>query len=65
MLKVGTTDLGDHHVAIKGSLAELLAGLVDVRTDHGDDGSAKGHVGYKVAVHDIDMEPVSAVADGV
>ena len=52
-------------MAIKGSLAELLVGLVDVGTDHGDYRSAKGHVGYKVAVHNIDMEPVSAVADGV
>ena len=64
-MRVGRTDLGDHHMAIKGSLAELLVGLVDVGTDHGDYRSAKGHVGYKVAVHNIDMEPVSAVADGV
>jgi hypothetical protein len=59
------TDLGDHHVAVKGTFAEGLGGLVDVRTDHCDYGSAKGHVGDEVAVHNVDVEPVCAMADGV
>ena len=35
---------------------------VDARPDLGDDGGAEGHVGYEVAVHDIDVDPVAAVA---
>lgn len=59
------TDLGDHHVAIEGALAKGLGRLVNMRTDHCDNGSAKGHVGDEMAVHDIDMEPICAMADGV
>lgn len=59
------TDLSDHHVAVEGTLAKGLGGSVDVRTDHCDNGSAKGHVGYKVTVHNVDVKPVCAMADGV
>lgn len=58
-------DLGDHHMAVKGALAKGLGGPVDVRTDHCDNGSAECHVGDKVAVHNVDVEPVCAMADGV
>jgi len=66
-LKVGWswTDLGDHHVAVEGTLSKGLGGLVDMRTDHGYYGSAKSHVGDEVAVHDIDVQPICAMADGV
>lgn len=59
------TDLGDHHVAVESAFAKGLGGPVDVRTDHCDDGSAKGHVGDEVAVHNVDVKPVCAMADGV
>jgi hypothetical protein len=47
--------LGDHHVAVKGALSVGLGWPVDVRPDLSDDGSAKGNVGHKVAVHDVDV----------
>lgn len=59
------TDLGDHHVAVESALAKGLGGLVDMRTDHGYYRSAKGHVGDEVAVHDVDVEPVCAMANGI
>jgi hypothetical protein len=59
------TDLSDHHVAVESTFAKGLSRLFDVRTDHCDNGSAKGHVGDKMAVHDIYMEPVCAMPDGV
>lgn len=33
---------------------------VDCAADAGDDGGADGDVGYEVAVHDVDVEPVGA-----
>jgi len=47
--------LGDHHVAVEGAFSVGFSGPVDVRADLGDNGSAKGDVGHKVAVHDVDV----------
>jgi hypothetical protein len=47
--------LGDHHMAVESALSVGFSGPVDVRADLGDDGSAKGDVGHKVAVHDVDV----------
>lgn len=57
--------LSDHHVAVKGALAKSIGGPVDMGADLGDNGSSKGNVGHKVTVHDIDMQPVCALPDGV
>lgn len=43
--------LGDHHVAIESASAVGRAGALNVGTDLGHNGGAKGHVGDKVAVH--------------
>jgi hypothetical protein len=45
--------LGDHHVAVEGALSVGFSGPVDVGTNLGDDGRAKGDVWHEVAVHDI------------
>lgn len=47
--------LGDHHVAVEGAFSIGFSGPVDVRADLGDDRGAKGDVGHKVAVHDVDV----------
>lgn len=57
--------LGDHHVAVEGALSIGLGWPLNVRADLGDDGSAKGDVRNEVAVHDVYVQPVCAVADGV
>lgn len=43
--------LGDHHVAIESASAVGCARALNVGTDLGHNGGAKGHVGDKVAVH--------------
>ena len=63
--KESITYLGDHHMAVKGTLAHRCRRLFDVWSDHCYDRSAKGHVGHKVAVHDIYVKPICSVADGV
>lgn len=50
-------------MAIKGASATRLPGPFDVGTDSGDDGGAKSHVGNKMTVHDVDMEPVRSLPD--
>lgn len=40
----------DHHVAVKGSAAVVLGGLVDVFADLGDDRSAECDVGNEMSV---------------
>lgn len=52
-------DLGDHHVAVENTLSPVGV-AVDCAADAGDDGGADGDVGYEVAVHDVDVEPVGA-----
>ena len=37
-------------------------GAVDVGADLGHDGGTEGHVGHKMAVHDVDLEAVSGMA---
>lgn len=55
----------DHHMAIKRSFPECLFGSIDMTADLGHNGGAKGHVRDKVAVHDVDMEPVCALRNGI
>lgn len=43
--------LGDHHMAIESALAARCTRPLDMGPNFGDDGSAKGHVGDKVAIH--------------
>mgnify|MGYP001657893543 CR=1 FL=1 len=50
-----STDLHDHHMAIKCTPAAGLEGSVDAATDLGDDGAADCHIGHEVAVHDVDV----------
>jgi hypothetical protein len=50
-------------MAIKRALPIRLRWPVDVRADLCDDGRAKGDVGDKVAVHDVDVQPVGALLD--
>ena len=57
--------LSDHHVAVEGALSVGLGGLLDVWANLGDDGCSKGDVGDKVAVHNVDVQPVCSMADGV
>ncbi len=42
--------LGNHHVAVKSTLAMVLRGLLDMLPDLDDHGRAKGKVGDKVAI---------------
>lgn len=65
MESVQAAYLGDHHVTVKGALAVRRRGSVDVGADLGHDGRAECHVGHKVAVHDVDVQPCCAVADRV
>lgn len=63
--KAGTIDkahLCDHHMAVKGSPSIRAGGAVDVRTNFGDNRGAEGHVGHKMAVHDVDLGRVSGIA---
>lgn len=57
--------LSDHHVAVEGALSVSLSGLLDVWADLGDNGCSEGDVGDEVAVHDIHVQPVCSMADGV
>jgi len=57
--------LGNHHMAIKGAAAIRSFGLLNMLTNLGDHGRAKGQVRHKVAVHDVDMQPVRAMLDGI
>jgi len=57
----GSAHLHDHHVAVKGARPARALGTRDMRADLGDDGGAKGHVGHKVAIHDVDVQPVGAL----
>lgn len=59
-MRVPSSYLHDHHMAVECPYISRLFGLLDVRSDFRDDGSAKGHVGDEVAVHDIDVQPVRA-----
>ena len=43
--------LGEHHMAVKSAFSVSGFGSLDMRSDLSDNGSAKGHVGYEVAVH--------------
>jgi hypothetical protein len=66
ILRVPTVPyLSDHHVAVEGALSVGLGGLLDMWADLGDDRCSKGDVGDKVTVHDIHVQPVSSMADGV
>ena len=57
---IGTiqSHLRNHHMAVKGSLAMGLSWPADMRADLGDNRSSKGDVGDKMAIHDVNMEPV-------
>lgn len=55
--------LCNHHVTIKSSLPAAAGGFRDVRPDLGDYGRTESHVGDKVPVHDVDVEPVCAHGD--
>ena len=51
-------------MAIKSPLAEWELGLRDVTADLSDDGGAEGYVGDEVAIHYVDVQPVSATGYG-
>lgn len=52
-------------MAVEGTAAVGLLGRVDVLPDLGDNGCSEGHVRDEVAIHDIDVQPVGALCDGV
>jgi hypothetical protein len=52
-------------MAVEGTLPKGLGRSIDVRTDHCDDGSTEGHVGNEVAVHNVDVQPICTMADGI
>lgn len=52
-----------HHVAVKSTLPKGLGWAVHMGPDLGDHRGAKGHVGDKVAVHDIDVQPIGPLRD--
>ena len=54
------THLCYHHMAVKGSLTVCGSWAVDVGANLGDYGGSKGHIGHKVAVHDVDLAGVSS-----
>lgn len=56
-----TTNLHNHHVTIESAGTILFGGTVDATTNMRDNGTAEGHVGHEVTVHDIDMEPIGAL----
>jgi hypothetical protein len=57
--------LSDHHVAVEGALSVGLGGLLHVWADLGNDRCSEGDVGNEVAVHDVHVQPVCSMADGV
>jgi hypothetical protein len=57
--------LSDHHVAVEGALSVGLGRLLDVWADLGDNGCSKGDVGDEMAVHNVHVQPVCSMADGV
>lgn len=57
------TDLRNHHVAVKGAPRPGLEGSVHAATNVGDHRASDGHVGYKVAIHDVDVQPVGPLLD--
>jgi hypothetical protein len=50
-------------MAVKCTPAVLLPWPLDVPPDHGNYWRPEGNVGHEVAVHDVDVQPVSAMAD--
>lgn len=50
--------LRNHHMAIECSLSVFRCRLCYVASDFGDDRRSKGNVWHKVAVHDIDVQPM-------
>lgn len=46
----GAVYLGNHHMTIKCASSARLLGLIDMASDLGDNGGAKGDVGNKVTV---------------
>jgi len=52
-------------VAVEGALRVRSPRPRDVRADRGDDGRAKGDVGHEVPVHDVDVQPIGVVGDGL
>ena len=57
--------LSDHHVAIKGAPAMVGPGALDMGAYLCYDRRSEGDVGHEVAIHDIDVQPVGAMANGV
>ena len=64
LLKLAHLLLGfcNHHVTVKCPLSVSGGRSVDVAADLRYDWGAKGHIGHKVAVHDIDLGGTSAMS---
>jgi hypothetical protein len=56
-----TAYLCNHHMAVECTFPIRAGGSVNVGTNLGDDRGAEGHVGHKVAVHDVDLGRVSGI----
>ena len=50
-------------MAVKSSISSWSCRSLDMRPNFGDDRGAEGDVGYEMAVHNVDMEPVCAILD--
>ena len=57
--------LSDHHMAIERSLAKRGRGALHMGPDFSDDRGTKCHIGYEVAIHDIDMKPIGSIVYGL
>jgi hypothetical protein len=56
-----TAYLCNHHMAVESAFAIGASGSINVGTNLGNDGGTEGHVGHKVAVHDVDLGRVSGI----
>lgn len=52
-------------MAIKGAAAIGSLGPFNVLTNLGDHGRTKGQVRHKMAIHDVDMQPIRAMLDSI
>jgi hypothetical protein len=55
--------LGNHHMAVKSALSLRACRPRDMGSNLGDHRGAKGHIRDEMAIHDIDMEPVSTIVN--
>ena len=55
--------LSNHHVAVERAFPHRGLWAADMGPDLCHDWRSKGDIWYEVTIHDVDMEPITPIAD--